>query len=259
MADIKELFDLIRDKRAESKIEPEDTDYKVRSGVEAIKRNAERALPDLELLYKEEVMKNVVAIGVSGPSSEEFANIAKYALKVLTIDHELLVNRITNSIKTRSPRPEFNMQEYYIFMDEINKIKTELGIIRLQAPQVNYYDGIYGFDIKEAVGKILESNYDQQLQSLAVRRAIGQAALNAEFVGKTLPVILFNYNGKIDETLLPRPITAVEVNGKVTEADVKRTLDEVKAKLKPATTKKQPKQETKIEEAQEIATEEKEQ
>lgn len=231
---LKELIDSYRDKLAESQINPADADPKVRAGTEAIQRNAVRDLPDLAARYMDEVMKHSVIIGVSGTNSEEFAKIAKYRFKVVSVDYSLALNKMVNNMRKRGVRDAFYNEEYFMTLDEIIKLKSEYGILHLPAPRINHAsDQVYNYPLEKALTNLIKTNYGDQLYSVVTRREIGKQALEDRFSGKSMPVVLYNYNGGYDESLLPRPILTVDANGKIDEKFVQSKLNEVKAKLNP--------------------------
>jgi hypothetical protein len=240
MATIKELIAQYRDKLAESKIDVSEVDPKVRTGVEGNVRNAIRDLPAVARLYKDEVMKHVVILGVSGSGAQEFANIVKYKHKLVTVDYYHILNVMAASLKKRGVKQDYyGNQDFWLTLDEFNKLRLDYDILHLVPPRINHLtDQVYGQPLEKALKNLIEANYNNQLYSTVARREIGAAALAEEFTGKAMPVILYNYPGNLDETLLPRPLITIEAGEKVDEAFVAKALADLRAKLNPKSTKK---------------------
>lgn len=247
---IKDLIGTYKEKLAESKISASDVDPRIRAGTEAIVRNAVRDLPEVTRQYKDEVMKHAILIAVNGKESKEFASIAKHKFKTVTVDYYQVLNQMADSMHKRGVRDEFNNQEYYMALDEFNKIKMEYDILQLPAPRQNT-DMVYGHPLNKALKALIEGNYGERLYSIVTRREIGTQALEAEFTGKFLPVVLYNYTGTFDENLLPRPLIVIEVNQKVDEKFVSDKLALVRAKLNPPKSKKKNNEENTTENTEE--------
>ncbi len=230
---LKERITQIEDKRADAALSVEDSDPRVRAGVEATIRNAKQALEQLEADYKDAVIPLTALIAVQGSGSEEFANTARIAFDTPTVDYQAATNRIVDSVRSRSGRNEFSTQEFFLVLDELNKIKLEYGILSLPVPRVNAgVDRVYNCAIEEAVKNLLRINYDEQLNSVVARREIGKLALNMKFTGKNLPVVVYNYNGSLDEQHLPRPLVTVSASlDDVNKEYVKDVLVQVKNRL----------------------------
>jgi predicted metal-dependent peptidase len=229
---LKELIDAYKDKFAESKIEPADADPKVRAGVEAIVRNATRDLPDLTDRYMNEVVKHAVIVAVKGTNGEEFGTIAKYRFKMISIDYHLALNRMIKSMRKRGVRPDYYNEEYSMTLDEIQQIKLEYNILQLPAPKINHTtDQVYNRPLEVALANLIKNNYNEQLYSVVTRRELGKQALEDRFDGKNLAVVLYNYQGELDETFLPKPIIVIDANGPVDEKFVQQKIAEVKSKL----------------------------
>lgn len=233
MQSLKSLIAKIEEKRAEAAVSPEDADPRIRAGVEAMVRQAKQAVGELEKEYKEAVMANIVIVAVEGRSASEFANIASVAFDTPVLDYGLSANRIKNNIRERSPRLEFNTQEFFMVLDELNKIKLDYEMLTLPVPKVNpAVDQVYNMPIDTAVDNIVAVNYGESLASAVTRREIGKLALKMKFTGKHMPVVLFNYKGNLDESHLPRPFVTVNAgDGEVSKSMVKEILTEIKTRL----------------------------
>lgn len=233
METLKQRIAKIEDLRADAALSVEDTDPRIRAGVEATVRNAKRDLETVENDYREAVMPSVAIIAIEGEGGKEFANTARIAFDTPVVDYDGVTSRIVDTIKGRSGRLEFSTQEFFMVLDELNKIKLDLGILSLPQPRVNpAIDQVYNKEVGEAIRNVLKINYDEQLNSIAVRKEIGKLALSLKFAGKTLPVVMYNYHGSLDEQYLPRPLVTVSVKPEeVTKDFVKEVLTQVKNRL----------------------------
>jgi hypothetical protein len=233
VTNLKELISKIEEKRAEAAVSPEDADPRVRAGVESVVRNAKRELETLEAQYKEAVLANVVIIAIEGEGSKEFADTARIAFEVPTVNYRGAIDRVTDSVKARSSRVDFGTQEFFMVLDELNKLKLDYNFLQLPAPKVNpAIDQVYDRPVATAIENIIKTNYDEELSSAVARRDIGTLALKLKFAGKHLPVVLYGYGGSLNESLLPRPIATVSVKSdEVTKDFVKDVLTQVKTRL----------------------------
>jgi len=229
---IKDLIDQLAEKRAESRISPEESDPRVRAGVEALVRNAKVAVDEIGQQYKDSVMGHVVLVAVSGPSSKEFADMSAAKLNTLAVDFKYIEKVLIENLITRKAGERYGQNEHFLLLDEFNRLRIEYKFVLLPAPKVERYnDGVYEAPLAQAVSTLIKNNYQTSLFSAVTRRLIGQLALEKEFVGKFLPVVLYNYEGPVDAKMLPAPTLELEVSGKVTEKAVKTAMNEVRAKL----------------------------
>jgi hypothetical protein len=231
---LKELMDQIKDKRAEASVDPSECDPRVRAGAEGLVRAAKEVVVRLEREYQEEVIKSAVIIAVSGKGSEKFARTSKDAFHTLSVDYQGITNRLVDSIRKRGGQEEYNNQEHWMLMAELNQIKLEYGIVQIPAPTINHYtDNVFYQPLRKAIDNLFRKNYDSSLYSAITRREIGKMALAAEFDGKLLPVVVYNYTGEVDNLMLPQPTEVLEVNeDEVSDSLVKKVLLNVKNKLK---------------------------
>lgn len=223
------ILEQLKDKKAEAAIIPEEADPSVRAGVEAIQRNAVEAVKQLERAYSDEVINHVAVLGVSGPYAAEFASVADKAVKVITVDFQAIVERLTNNLQQRNSGPSFNQHVYFTLMDELNKVKLELGISRM--PQIkisNGSDSMFDRPIKEAVAAVLSSNYGNELFEAYTRNLVSRAAYQAEFSGAKLPVVVYNYTGTTNTSLFPSPVMTFDASSQPTQASVKSALSSFK-------------------------------
>jgi hypothetical protein len=229
MNQLKELLKQLKDKQADSKIIPEQSDPRVRAGVEAMVRNAGPAIKDLENRYKEAVMGHVVVIGATGAGAKVFADMA-VKQKCLGVDYTMIKTRFAKRLSERQRDAKFNQHSFFLLLDEIAKARIDYNMVRLPNP-VNKGNaaGIIDQPLGEAVDRIIVKNYGQGLYSAISRREIGNAALAQEFSGKSLPVVLYNYAGSVDPSFLPNPVTTVDVPADVTEAFVRQVFSKVRS------------------------------
>lgn len=236
---VKEIIGQYKEKLAESQVDPLNVSPGIRAGTEALVRNAVRDLPEIVRQYKDEVMKHAILIAAHGENSQEFANIAKYKFKTIAVNYYHVLDKMVASMRKRGVRDSFHNQEYSMALDEFGQVRMEYDIVQLPPPRINHnVDRVYNETLETAMKNLIEVNYNNQLYSVVVRREIGRQALEVEFAGKFLPVVLYNYNGNLDEALLPRPLMVVDCTKKVDEKFVGDKLAEVRAKLNPKQGKK---------------------
>jgi len=229
---IKNLLDQLRDKRAEASILPEEAEPRVRAGVEAIVRNAKQAVESLSDEYKNAVMAHVVLIAVRGPNSKEFADLAEAKMKTLAVDFTAIQTKLISNLVTRNASKTYGQNEHFLVLDEFNRLRIEQKFLSLPAPKIERYnDGIYEAPLELAIPMLIKKNYEGSLFSAMTRRTIGALALEKEFVGKFLPVVIYNYEPPVDQTFLPLPTVEVDADGKVTEKSVRSAMNDVRAKM----------------------------
>jgi hypothetical protein len=228
MNQLKELVDQYTDKAAEANIIPEETDPRVRAGVEALVRNAKQELPIIQRKYAEAVLGNVVLIAVSGTNSEKFAKEAE-KLGAISVDFLSVYKKISERLSGRAVGPTYTTDVHFKLLDELSKIRLEYDVVRLPNPMINAYsDGIYDAPINDALLSLFEKNYGSSLYSAATRRDIGKEAFEKRFTGKLLPVIVYNYTGAIDTQMLPAPAATFAADKSVTSKQVSKLLTQVK-------------------------------
>jgi hypothetical protein len=251
MNQLKELVDQYTDKAAEAAVIPEETDPRVRAGVEALVRNAKQELPLIQRKYSEAVMSNIVLIAVSGANSEKFAQEAE-KLGAVSVDFLSVYKKIAERLAQRAVGPTYTTDAHFKLLDELSKIRLEYDVVRLPNPMINAYsDGIYDAPINDALLALFEKNYGSSLYSAAARRDIGKEAFEKKFTGKLLPVILYNYNGAIDAQMLPAPAATFVADKAVTSKQVSKLLTQVKNTLNGKTSKEDADETEETQEAQE--------
>jgi hypothetical protein len=230
---LNELITQIKDKRAEASIDPLECDPRIRSGAEGLVRAAKDAVSNLERQYKNEVVNHSVVIAVVGDNSQNFADVCANKFHTISINYKMIVNVLEKAIKARGGRNEYGNQEHFIMLSELNPLKVKYEIVSMAIPQINnYQDNVWEQPIYIALDKIFQRSYENSLYSAITRREIGNLALEAEFTGQALPVVVYNYTGGVDSQFLPEPVEVVETNGPIDEDFVKSVLLTVKKKVK---------------------------
>ena len=231
MINAKELLEQIKEKRAEAKIPLSDIDPKLRPGAEGRIRNAAFDVRDLERKYKENIIQNSVIIAVKGSHSKEFADISQ-SLNAIPVDYMLVVKRIYENVRKRGGRDFYGQNEHWMVMDELNRLKVDYGIPYLKPLTVAY--NVVGFEqpLLKTLVKLIESQYGGSLYSMISKKEIGNQALEKEFSGNLLPIVLYNYTVDADPMNLPPPTKVLEVNDTMTQEEVKKELLKVRNSLK---------------------------
>lgn len=242
---LKEILKELKDAESEALIEPELTDPRVQAGAFAIKRNAERRIEELTKQYKDAIQASIKVIALTGEYSKDFANIAENQYQTITHDYLGVLNHISNAIKDRTPRDTFAAQEYWMLLDELNKIKYQYGIEVLPAPQLNTDDHNRQQDISGAVKDLIERTMGSDLYAVVANKELSTKAFNARSSAEILPVVIYNYQ-PTNSSFLPQPLGSIEINEPVTDESVRDTLLQIKEKLAGNMTKPQPKRNPKL-------------
>ena len=231
---LKEIITQLVEKQAESRVDPSECDPRVRSGAEGLVRAAKVAVEQLELQYKTEVIKAVVVIAVHGPGAEQFAKISQSAFKALTVDFHYILDNLAQAVKSHGGQSEYNSQEHWLLVSELMRVRQDYEIASIQPPVVNYQkDGVYLSPLRQAIQVLIEKNYGNSLYSVVSHRLISRLALQAQFTGKTLPVVLYNCKGDVDNLSLPLPTCTIHVKeGEANEDFVKNVFLNVKNQIK---------------------------
>ena len=227
---LKELLTKVQEKRAESRIDISTLAPGVQSTAEGLRNNAIADTARLEDEYKTLAAKKCAIVAVNGAKAKEFADLAAKT-GWATFDYKALIERLAQSVIKRAGRDDFSSQEFWMLVDELNKLKLEYKLLSLPMPKIDHSKKtIFGLPCREAVLEILVSNYANALFAATCFREIGQAALNGEFVGTTLPVILYNCdgeNGEVDNSFLPSPVSSVTVESEPDAAFVASILESI--------------------------------
>lgn len=225
----KELMEQIKDLKATMAVDVMNVAPAVRPGVEGQIRSASQKLPTLIVEYRKAVLESSVPILVSGQHSLAFANIAQAKFKTVSVDYNAVNGKVINEIKSRSQRLEFSNQEYLLMLSALNTISQEIGATLMNKP--DYHQDILGQPIEAAVTKLLNGFYGDELRSNYAAKLAADLALQAEFDGTKLPVVLFNSTGTVSSPF-GKPIATLEINEIPSEDEMLETFSKIKNKLK---------------------------
>jgi hypothetical protein len=122
--------------------------------------------------------------------------------------------------------------------------KVRLGVQTMPYPQPNGpgFNALYQ-PVPKAVAEVLLNNFGWDLHATFARLAIADSAEKAEFVGNTIPVVLYNFKGQLPGHILPGFTFSVSAEGEVTKESVGEAFADAKAALtgKPRAPKKEKK------------------
>jgi hypothetical protein len=228
--DLTKLVEQIKEKTAETNIDVSKMDPKVWATADGLIRQAKIDLDVIKKQYTTELMNGLALIAVTGKKSSKFAKITEKA-KFFTIDFLAISKVLAQNVKNRCQRDEFDSQEYLILLDEINKIKKELNVVRFPMPANTRFPDVYGKPVSEAVISLIEKTYGTELYAVFTRKQIIDEALSILYDGSHLPVIVYNYVNDEKQWVLPRPVTVVDASGEVNAAMVQKVVDEVREKI----------------------------
>jgi hypothetical protein len=122
---LRELLTQIQEKRAESRIDVSTLAPGVQAAAEGLRANAETDAVKLEDQYTTLAAKKCAIVAVNGTNAKAFADLAAVA-GWATIDYVALVERLANNVAKRSGRDDFSNQEFWMFVDELNKLKMDI-------------------------------------------------------------------------------------------------------------------------------------
>ena len=234
---LKEILNQLRERKVESEMVLEAVEPKYRPGVEGTIRSAKDEMVRLTNLYKAEAVRNTVLIGVRGPGAAKFAEIAQESFKTVSINYKEIAVRITKSLRERRAQDTYSQHEHYLLLTELNNTKAQYGIAFLPPPSFTFNDGSFGQPLEIAIERVISANYNNTLYSIVTKKDIGDYALKAEFAGKTLPVVLYNYTD-VDAAHLQEPLTVVDADENIDTEFVKTVLNGVRNRLKKAKSSK---------------------
>jgi hypothetical protein len=238
---LKEILERYKDAKAQANIVPEEMAPAVSAGGFALKRNGQRLMRESEAEYLDYIPKILKVIALSGDYSKQFSDIATRLSGIITYDFTGLVDELTNAIKSRSHRPNFSNQEYEMLMDELNKLKVELGIQSLANPEFSTNDKAANLPIRESVQLLIDRTFGNDLYALAAIRRISKQAFEKKFAGENFPVIIYNHRNSPTQ-FLPVPVRAADIDSEVTEKDVAGALHGINSSLKGILNDLKPKQ-----------------
>lgn len=243
---LKEIVSQLRDARATTNLSLDSVDPRYRSGVEGRIRQAENEIQALEQEYRDEVADNLLIVGLRGAGSKNFAEHASDSM--LCVDQNMVVNIITKNIEERLPNyAGFSGQELNALLGELNEVRALYGIQSIPPIQDNNIAAtVASLPLRDAIDRVLRSNYGIQIHSAVIRRHASNTALEKMYDGAgRLVVGIYNYSG-IDPLILPEPHVIVDLDGDITQEKVDETLDKIRQSLRGnATNKKRSKAATK--------------
>lgn len=210
-----------------SEMNPAHIEHRVRAGFEGRIREAQSSLSKVEADYREKVVRDCVVIAVRGRFGKEFATIAE-SFKTLPVDFLKAVDIIGDSVLHRGGKDHYSTHEHMMSMDELNKIKRTYGISQLPVFQAKFDNIGPNTGIKEALYGQLTAQYGGQLYTAVTRGEIGTQALSIGFKGKKLPVILYNYTISLEPSMLPLPVSVLDINDQPTTDSVMEVLMEIR-------------------------------
>jgi len=240
---LKETLQQLKERRAESLLDPNESDPKVRAGVESIARNAKAALPKLAQEYAAKVEQVLLLINVTGPGAKKFAQYARDKMKVLAYDHTSIVHTLADRVRSRGGSETFGSSEGHLLLSELLNIKTAYMISNLPPLRLNEtVPTPFESPLEEAIQSSLEFSYGIGLYDATILREAQSEALEAEFSGNVLPIVVYNYKGSENRVgaILPVPAFHIEVPFSVSVDFVKNQLLKVKENLKQGKEKTKP-------------------
>lgn len=232
---LKETLTSLRERKAESQLNPLESDPRVRSGVESIARNAKIAVSELIEEYARKVEGLILLINVTGPGAKKFAQYAHDKMKVLAFDHADIVQILADRIRSRGGSETFTSTEGHLLLSEVLELRVAATISHLPPLLVNETNPTpYECPLEEAIKRIIEFSYGIGLYDAITLRSAQTGALNSEFSGTVLPVVVYNYQGGhgAPGALLPPPAFHVEAPFGISAEFVKEKLLKIKEQLK---------------------------
>lgn len=228
---LKSFLDKYKEGAAEAAIVPQELDPRVAAGGEAIKRKGERTMVEAKAEYLSHLPSVLKVIAISGTYSQSFADFSKKLIGITTLNYTGVVDQLTAAINERSSRDSFSNQEYEMLLDELNKLKIELGASVLSTPHFSSDDQASQVPIKTAVKMLIERTFGNDLYALTTRVAASKAAFESKYDGEQFPVIVYNYNSGPTQ-FLPVPVRAAAIEQIIDENDVKGALHGINSSLK---------------------------
>jgi hypothetical protein len=230
--DLKTIYESLQVSKELAVLEPSEIEPRLRAGMEGKIRQARSDLALQEQLYKNTAVKNAVIIGVSGPYGRIFADISEKKFKTVAVDFLAVVDEMAESILKRGGKDSYSSHEHFMAMDELNKIKMKYNISQLPVFQGKFDRVGPNTSIARALCLELTAQYGGQLYSAVSRGKIADKAYDIGFTGNKLPVVLYNYAIDLDSSMLPEPVSVLDINEVPTENEVKDVLISIRNNLK---------------------------
>jgi hypothetical protein len=230
---LKEILKRLDDMEAEASVDLASVSYETRVGAEGRVRAAQAELQLLKRQYLDAVMPTLLLVAVTGPGSERFGTIATDKFSTIALNYQALADRIYRTLKERRAGDLYGQNEHWMVLTSLNQLKNELNITQMHPPTLTALDSYFSQPLKEGIKQMLTKTYGPTLNSIVLRKSIGEAALANRFAGTFLPVVLYNYNETgVDPQHLPNPIATIEVGDDVTEELVRAELTRINNALK---------------------------
>ncbi len=234
--DLKKLYGQIVVKRAEASVDLTAISPKIRPGIEGMKRQAEVEIVKLEQTYRDEVVKSMVVIAVTGTGAKKFAEIARDKYKTVSVNYFKILDNIVESVVVkRGGRNLYATNEHIMVLDELLKAKMAYGISYMPTLQTRFNEIGVDQPLKESLYKNFSHHYGGSLYSAVLRWEIAQQALENGFTATNLPTVVYNYDVEtgLDKTIMNQPVATISVTEEeVTDKLVKENLTEVRDSLK---------------------------
>jgi len=222
--DAKTKIEEIKEKRIDALTNLKTIDPRLRVGAEGRKRSAEEEVRTLEREYKDKIIENVAIVALKGLGAADFAEMAKNEYNYVTINFMEAADQVYQNVLKRGGKDTFSSNEYWMIVDELNRIKSSYGIVRLPQMQATFDDIGFGKPLRTAIHHLFFRHFGSSLYSVVTKGDIGTQALAIEFDGLTLPVLLYNYIIDLDPVFLPQPIKVLEIEESPSKSEVKRVL-----------------------------------
>jgi hypothetical protein len=232
---LKETLNQLKERRAEAAIDPVEADPKVRAGVEAISRNAKAEIPKLAQEYAAKIERIILLINVTGAGAKKFAQYAHDKMKVLSYDYTGIVKVLADSVRARGGSESFGTNEGALLLSELLNLKESYLISNLPTLRINEtVPTPYEAPLEEAIERVLEFSYGIGFYDAVTLRQAQSDALQSEFSGNVLPIVVYNYKGLENRggALLQTPSFQVDAPFSVSVEFVKNALLKIKSQLK---------------------------
>lgn len=245
MSELKAIHQQIEQLRVEASVDLSLVDPRVRGMAEARARQAGEALQEAKKRYREAAVRNSAILLVSGANSQDFGLLAAEHFSAVSVDWQRIEDEIVTAIRARGGNMElYGTYEHGILTGYLLDQKVRLGVQTMPYPQPNgpAFNALYK-PTSDAVLEVLLNNFGWELHATFARLAVAEAAERAEFVGNTIPVVLYNFKGALPGHILPGFTFSVKTEGPVTQELVAEAFADAKAALtgKPRAPKKEKK------------------
>lgn len=216
----------------------------VRAGREGQIRAAAEESLRVAKEYRELVTQNSVMVAITGPFSQSFAEILQKEHGFLALNYQKAADVVAERVIERGYPDRYDSRTFHMAMDEVLRIKSECGIF--STPQLQQLNTTGLLSLKDGMRQTIKKSMGGQLYTLVTKNDIGLAALQNEFTGNHIPVVLYNYDvdAPIDPTFFKDPVTTIDCTQEsdATSDKAKEFISEIKQKVfgnTEKTTKKQ--------------------